>query len=672
VSPVLVVILLVLAVAAVAALVVNLHLLPLRRLARETRLIGSGANPGYRLDERRMAPLRQVAAAVNQLADRAQLAEQDVEGRIAAARADLERERNRLAALMSELTLAVIVCNVGGRILLYNAAARRLLGQGDDAAGAVGLGRSLFAVLDRSLIGHALERLRGADAGDGPAPAVHLAATTIDGRLLRVAVAPVAGRDGQLTGIVLTLEDVTRRAEADARRDALLRSLTEGTRASVGAIRAAIETVLDYPEMELAERERFMAIIRDEAVGLSARVEEALRESAEYLRSEWRLAEILGRDLLAALQRALTGELGVEVAVEDPGDDLWLSVDSYAVVGGVTQLAARLRAEAGAERLQLSLGRSRGHARLDLGWPGRPPDAKTLRAWSEEPLATAGSAASSVRDVLERHGGEAWCETDPEAGGARLRLLLPLAETVPAVPSPPARPTAAAVDSRPEFYDFDLFGAAHDAAELDERGLDELAYTVFDTETTGLNPSAGDEIISVGAVRVVNGRLLRQETFDQLVDPRRPVSPLSVKLTGIAPELLEGQPTIDEVLPAFARFCEDSVLVGHNVGFDMRFFELKQARTGVRLSQPVLDTLLLSAALEPEQEDHSLEAMAARLGVSVVGRHTALGDAILTGEIFLRQLRLLAAQGIATLGEARAAARSTYLARMSESMYSRA
>jgi DNA polymerase-3 subunit epsilon len=56
----------------------------------------------------------------------------------------------------------------------------------------------------------------------------------------------------------------------------------------------------------------------------------------------------------------------------------------------------------------------------------------------------------------------------------------------------------------------------------------------------------------------------------------------------------------------------------------------------------------------------------------VVGRHTALGDAILTGEIFLRQLRLLAAQGIVNLGEAREAARSTYLARMSESRYSRA
>jgi DNA polymerase-3 subunit epsilon len=654
--------------------VANLHIRPLRRLARETRLIASGANPGYRLDERRPPPVGQVAAAVNELAERAQAAERGVEGRIAAARADLEQERNRLAALMSELTLAVLVCNVDGQILLYNAAARRLLDDGDSASGLVGLGRSLFGVLDRSLIGHALERLPAAGARDGGAAAVRLAATTTGGRLLRVAVAPVAGGEGRPAGFVLTLEDVTRRAEAGDRREELLRSLTEGTRESVGAIRAAIETVLRYRDMDPAERERFMAIIRDEAVGLGARVEEALRESAAHLRSEWRLAEILGRDLLTALRRALESEVAVEVVAEDPGDDLWLELDSYAVVRAATQLAARLRAEAGAERLALALGRSGRNARLDLRWAGRPPDAETLRTWTDEPLVGAAPPASSVRDVLDRHGGEAWFEADPQGGGARLRLLLPVAAAAhAATPAPPAgRPgaSAGALGSRPEFYDFDLFRAADGAAQLDERRLDELAYTVFDTETTGLDPSAGDEIISIGAVRIVNGRLLRQETFDQLVDPRRTISPLSAKLTGIRPELLEGQPPIDDVLPAFARFCEDTVLVGHNVGFDLRFLELKEARTGVRLGQPVLDTLLLSAALEPEHEDHSLEGMAARFGVTVVGRHTALGDALLTGEIFLRQLRLLAAQGLVTLGDARGAARSTYLARMSRSLYS--
>ena len=195
-------------------------------------------------------------------------------------------------------------------------------------------------------------------------------------------------------------------------------------------------------------------------------------------------------------------------------------------------------------------------------------------------------------------------------------------------------------------------------------GVADLAYTVFDTETTGVEPSAGDRIISIGAMRIVNGRALRQEIFQQLVDPERSVPRDSIRIHGIRPESLRGQPTLAQALPVFHRFCADTVLVAHNAAFDMRFLELAEPEAGVRFTQPVLDTLLLSAIVHPHQPDHSLEAIANRLGVAVVGRHTAIGDAMATAEIFLRLLPLLAERGITTLGEALAASRETYYVRL--------
>jgi DNA polymerase-3 subunit epsilon len=162
----------------------------------------------------------------------------------------------------------------------------------------------------------------------------------------------------------------------------------------------------------------------------------------------------------------------------------------------------------------------------------------------------------------------------------------------------------------------------------------------------------------------VNNRLLRYETYEQLVDPKRLIGTMSETIHGISHEMLRGQPTIGEILPAFHEFCDETVLVGHNIAFDMRFLQLKETQTGVSFTQPVLDTLLLSEVLHANQPSHALEAIAERFGVTVVARHTALGDALVTGEIFLRMIPLLEARGIRTLGEAREASQKTLHARV--------
>jgi DNA polymerase-3 subunit epsilon len=114
-------------------------------------------------------------------------------------------------------------------------------------------------------------------------------------------------------------------------------------------------------------------------------------------------------------------------------------------------------------------------------------------------------------------------------------------------------------------------------------------------------------------------------------------------------------PPMEVVLPVFFRFVAGAVLVGHQVWFDLRFL----GREAERLSLPaptrthaVLDTLVLSEAVHGPLAGHGLEAVAARLGVLVRGRHSALGDALTTAEIFVRLLELLRKRGVVTLGQA--------------------
>jgi DNA polymerase III subunit epsilon len=632
------------------------------RMAEEVALIHT-VNPSHRVSLIGAQTMRQLGDAINALGEAHRRLLRDVQMRVDEANARLTEEKNRLAALMSELAHSVLVCNREGRILLYNERAAQLLaGIASLSGGApVGLGRSVFGILDKSQIVHALDRIARRIEQHAAHPVAHFVTARGD-QLLRAQMAPVLDPHGEVGGFVLMLEDMTRSIESDSRREMLLRQLTEGTRASLANIRAAAETVLSYPDMDPERRSRFNGVIRDEAERLSAQLDAAAAAGAEASGTPWPLEDMLAADLVYALQRSLERHLSITAAQRDDGEPLWLSVDSHALVQAFTYLMGRVVERCAVRSVIIDTAAAGRYVRLSLAWNGPAMAPELLRQWQEEAYAPgADGRGPTLEQVLQRHGAEIWSQADRGTGRMRITLQLPASRAAGI-----AQVAGAEAPGRPVYYDFDLFNQPGQNPQIDERLLTELSYTVFDTETTGLAPSDGDEIISVGAVRIVNGRLLRRECFDQLVRPRRTVRPESQEVHGITDQMLASHPFIEEVLPQFHRFAEDTVLVAHNAAFDMRFLQLAQARTGLEFIQPVLDTLMLSALAHPDhpQEEHRLERIAARLGIAVVGRHTALGDAIVTGEVFLKLLPLLAERGIRTLRQAREASQKTLYAKL--------
>lgn len=285
-------------------------------------------------------------------------------------------------------------------------------------------------------------------------------------------------------------------------------------------------------------------------------------------------------------------------------------------------------------------------SRSDRRLVDRVPQADGARMVELDPVpfaTTCAMGSDSIMVTVEGNRFLVFSEDNPQP-----LIELPMAERQEAKPH------------RPEFYRAPCRPLA---ASLGlSSPLSQLKITAFDTETTGLDPSK-DRVCSVGAVRVVAGQVLEEERFDLLVNPRRPIPDLATQIHGITESMVAHQPTLESIMPQFERFVGDSVLLGHNLAFDLAVLQAEGHTRWV--DTPVLDTLLLSYVLYPEPGEHSLDHLARRFSIAPIARHSALGDAVMTAHLFVKLLPALSRHGIETLGDAIEASRETALARLS-------
>lgn len=217
----------------------------------------------------------------------------------------------------------------------------------------------------------------------------------------------------------------------------------------------------------------------------------------------------------------------------------------------------------------------------------------------------------------------------------------------------PLAPDAA----RPLVYDFDLLDRAG-PGDLDGSALRDLTFVVFDSETTGLDP-AKDDVVQLGAVRVVNGKIVPGEVFDTLVNPGRAIPPGSTRVHGISDAMVADAPRFDAACAGFHQFASAAVIVAHNAPFDMAFLHRECESAAFGFDHPVLDTVHLSAVVFGGSAEHTLDALCDRLGIEIPPdlRHTALGDAVATAQVLVALLPILEARGLHSYAAVRAEAR---------------
>lgn len=542
----------------------------------------------------------------------------------------LAAEKSRLETLLADVPVAVLLCSAEHQLAFYNGQAVDILGGGT----APGLDRNLLDYLREGPIRHAYARLAG--AGDPDMASDLLCATVSGGRLLAGRMRVLRRREeGVAPGYVLTLRDVTADIAAHTSRDALLAEVFDRVRRpaanlqTVIGVMAEVQGQSDAPELGaalLSEVEALTAAITDLGLRYDA------------VQSDWRpLVNTRSGDLLDSLKGRFQAE---GLTLETESLDLILHLDGFEVAAFWTWLAGRIAGAGLSRRFRLLIEEEDGPgALMRLCWQGEPLSVGTLDQWLTGTLGR-DTGELTARAVLQTHGTEAW----PESHQGCNAVVMPIRAARRAGRRPP--PLA-----RKVVYDFDLLSKARNAAVADTR-LEDLTFVVFDTETTGLTPSA-DAIVQIAAVRLVNGRRVETEVFDTLVNPGRRIPAASTDVHGITDSMVVGAPDILEAGRQFHKFAEGAVLVAHNAPFDMEFLRRQEAAMGRVFDHPILDTVLLSAVVFGQLQEHSLDALTARLGITIPeeARHTAIGDTVATADAFLRLMPMLKARGLETYGQ---------------------
>ena len=173
--------------------------------------------------------------------------------------------------------------------------------------------------------------------------------------------------------------------------------------------------------------------------------------------------------------------------------------------------------------------------------------------------------------------------------------------------------------------------------------LDQGTFTVVDLETTG--GSAADRILEVGAVRVEQSRPTRE--FSSLLNPGIPIPPFISAMTGIREAMVASAPSFQQIAEGLLEFVDDSVLVAHNLPFDLGFLNRAFSRNRqLVLANPCLCTVRLGRRLLSHLPNRRLDTVAEHYGISIEARHRALGDARATALILIRFLGELAERGV--------------------------
>jgi len=166
-------------------------------------------------------------------------------------------------------------------------------------------------------------------------------------------------------------------------------------------------------------------------------------------------------------------------------------------------------------------------------------------------------------------------------------------------------------------------------------------YVVFDTETTGLNPNK-DEILSIGAVKIKDNRILTSQTFEVFVKNSKSINSKSIEIHGIRPCDVENSLSAEQGIIEFLSFIGSRPLIGYYLEFDVKMVNRYiKPMLGITLPNKIIEVSEIyfdkKIAFIPQGNiDLRFDTILKNCAIPDMGAHNAVNDAIMTAMIFLK------------------------------------
>jgi len=384
----------------------------------------------------------------------------------------MEHDQHNLFSVISGLPEGIIICDAAGQILLCNKKAEQFFGLQTDRSEPDGssppfsnlVGRPVTALIDKNLIEHTLdeinERLK-----HNVLDTVSYFTFTKQNHILQARVTPVLNPGVQFSGFAVSISDITRQKEARA-IEAVLQSLSKNARSPLASIRAAIEAMKEFPQMEAERQEEFKNIIFDESIVLGNIIDQVSDSYANLAGTGHSLVPVSGGSLMETLARRSRDRLGIRLDIKGTENEVQMKADPYSLILAMMFVLNQLKNKTGLWEFICCISLNNKIVRIDFSWQGAILEPGTIKSWEDQDIIIPDQKTSlTLKEVMNIHQGAVWPHQEEALReNPYLRFFFPAqekmkAESIDPIPLLP--------ESRFEFFN----------PELDERLLTELTYT---------------------------------------------------------------------------------------------------------------------------------------------------------------------------------------------------